>query len=182
MLKMYSSGIAPMSGERGKEHNKRNIENGLNRIKFLSIESLKNGTHSSQQEGFSEMASEAQKKSIINGTSVITREYKCPHCGEEFIGISLHNKHFNNCPSNPDYDIYCNTRAEFYLIEFPDLHKEIIHNMNNFCKDHNLWISAMSNVAAKKQKSHKGYICRKLTNSERQQFLDAQLLPGEMTV
>ena len=49
-----------------------------------------------------------------------------------------------------------------WLITFPNGKKEIIKNMNKFCREHNLDQGAMSNVAKGKKNHHKGHLCQKL--------------------
>lgn len=49
-----------------------------------------------------------------------------------------------------------------WLITFPNGKKEIIKNMNKFCKENGLDQGAMSNVAKGKKNHHKGHLCQKL--------------------
>jgi hypothetical protein len=51
-----------------------------------------------------------------------------------------------------------------WLITYPNGKKEIIKNMNKFCKTNGLDQGAMSNVAKKLKSHHKGYFCERLVD------------------
>lgn len=51
-----------------------------------------------------------------------------------------------------------------WLITFPNGQKQIIKNMNKFCRENGLDQGAMSNVAKGKKTHHKGHSCQKMEN------------------
>jgi hypothetical protein len=54
------------------------------------------------------------------------------------------------------------SKSQYWLITFPDGHKEKIKNMLEFCRQNKLDQGAMSNVAKKKNKHHKNFVCEKV--------------------
>lgn len=72
-----------------------------------------------------------------------------PHKGKQLWGE--HNRH--------------KLRIDTWLVRDPEGNEFEIENMLEFCKEHNLNPSAMSAVARGKRRIHKGYWCKKLTNT-----------------
>lgn len=58
-----------------------------------------------------------------------------------------------------------NLRIDTWLVRDPEGNEFEIENMLEFCKEHNLNPSTMSAVARGKRRVHKGYWCKKLTNT-----------------
>jgi hypothetical protein len=49
-----------------------------------------------------------------------------------------------------------------WLVTFPNDNIEVIQNLNEFCRKHNLYPSCMNRVASGRTKQHKGYKCKRL--------------------
>lgn len=72
------------------------------------------------------------------------------------ISISLKNK--NKPPRSPDHKINIgNSKAKWFIITFPDGHKEEVFNMTEFCRIYNLSQSKLHSTTNGKRKHHKGF-------------------------
>lgn len=59
-----------------------------------------------------------------------------------------------------------NPKSKKYIVTFPDGHEEIIIGLSEFCRNNNLSISGMSNIATGRYKKYKNFKCRYATAEE----------------
>jgi len=82
---------------------------------------------------------------VSNGTRKHHKNFKCKKIGEENVNKRVVNTMFS------------------YKIIFPDNHEEIIHNLSEFCKKHNLCKSVMLRVSGGLINHYRKFKCVKLT-------------------
>lgn len=170
-LRQVEEGRHPWAGEAGRQRNREAFENGTHPFIGSYERQIAAGKHISQQPNFKENIRQIQYKCMENGTSQIVKKHKCPYCGFEWVGLTHIRLHYENCKQNPKYDPTKDTLKQWWEVIKPSGEKIIIYHMQNFCKENNLWPSAMSQVAAGKQKAHKGYTCKKIEPPDIKDYL-----------
>lgn len=97
----------------------------------------------------------------FNGT--IPKGVIINHKDEDKANNNLDNLELCNIQYNLEYSL-----SRYYIITYPDGKEEVVFNLTKFCREHNLHLGAMSEMATKRErgngrslrKHHKGFHCR----------------------
>ena len=133
-----------------------------------TLRRVENGTHPC----IGEAGSLLQKKCMELGTNIMGKVIECPHCGKVGKGTVMFRYHMDACIKNEsvtemqmqkrkaDGQRASVWRSKLWEVLTPDGVTVVIRNLRAFCISKGLHTSAMSLVAAGRQRSHKGYICK----------------------